>query len=108
MSMYEIIRVGVRYQLIERASFRSLRRARSYMFKRIVTLTNDEMDGLLSVDDGCPDPATMFRGLGLSALMPRIHNVRGRNRGLSDARDRGEVPCRPTRSRGTVGRNSDG
>ncbi len=44
---------------------------------------------IVVVDDGCPDPATLFGGLGLSALTPRIHYIRGRNRGLSGARNRG-------------------
>jgi glycosyltransferase involved in cell wall biosynthesis len=44
---------------------------------------------IVVVDDGCPDPATMFGGLGLHCLDPRIHYLRGANRGLSGARNRG-------------------
>jgi glycosyltransferase involved in cell wall biosynthesis len=44
---------------------------------------------IVVVDDGCPDPATLLGGLGLSVLDPRIHYLRGGNRGLSGARNRG-------------------
>jgi hypothetical protein len=64
MSTYEITRTGVRYELMVRTpngacpiitSFVSLRRARSYMFKRIITLTNDELDELLTMDEEWSD-----------------------------------------------------
>jgi hypothetical protein len=64
MSTYEIVRTGVRYELIERTPngacpivtfFRSLRQARSYMFGRIATLTNDELDELLARDEPWSD-----------------------------------------------------
>ncbi len=44
---------------------------------------------IILVDDGCPDPATMLAGLGLSALDQRIQYIRSGNRGLSGARNRG-------------------
>ena len=56
MSTYEIIRMGVRYEFIERppngacpiiTRFRSLRWARSYMFRRFATLTNDGLGRII-------------------------------------------------------------
>ena len=64
MSTYEITRKGVRYQLIERTAtgacpiitpFPSLKRARSYMFKRFAMVMNDELDELLATDEEWSD-----------------------------------------------------
>jgi hypothetical protein len=59
-SIYEIIRTGVRYELIERipngacptvTSFLSLRQARACMFGCIAILKHDELNELLARDE---------------------------------------------------------
>lgn len=61
------------------------------LFEAIGSLDADELDSceIVVVDDGCPAIATMLGGLGLAALHPRMHYVRGGNVGLSGARNRG-------------------
>lgn len=61
------------------------------LFDAIASVRNgrDLTCDVVVVDDGCPDPATMLGGLGLRTLDPRIHYLRGENRGLSGARNRG-------------------
>lgn len=44
---------------------------------------------IVIVDDGCPNLATPFAGLGLAALLPNVTYLRAPNRGLSGARNRG-------------------
>jgi hypothetical protein len=64
MSTYEIIRTGARYELIEQTPkgespvvpcFRSLKLARSHMFRRFATPTNDELDELIARDEHWSD-----------------------------------------------------
>jgi glycosyltransferase involved in cell wall biosynthesis len=61
------------------------------LFDAIASVRNgqDLTCDIVMVDDGCPDPATMIGGLGLCALDPRVHYLRGENIGLSGARNRG-------------------
>jgi glycosyltransferase involved in cell wall biosynthesis len=59
------------------------------LFDAIHSLAKVEDTRIIIVDDGCPNLETQFAGLGLAALYPNITYMRGRNLGLSGARNRG-------------------
>lgn len=58
------------------------------LFDAIASLDGQEGATVILVDDGCPNLGTQLGGLGLAA-MPGVTYLRGANRGLSGARNRG-------------------
>lgn len=59
------------------------------LFDALSSLDGQEGCTVILVDDGCPNLGTQLAGLGLAASDPGIIYLRGANRGLSGARNRG-------------------
>ncbi len=59
------------------------------LFDAIASLRGQVGAAVILVDDGCPNLGTQFAGLGLANSDPGIIYLRGANRGLSGARNRG-------------------